>query len=132
MTTKDDRQYPRYAHEAAVTLNVGGREVHGRTQNVSRGGLCADLSEAVAVGTELDADLQLVFEDESQSEPLRIPARVAWCTTIDDVTHQVGIAFKPMNAELTKYVGMFLRFLDSEERVKNDKRRDAPIDEKFG
>ena len=83
------------------------------------------------MGTELQVDLQLVFEDESQSEPLRVPARVVWCTPLDD-GHQVGLAFKPLNAELTKYLGMFLRFLDTEERVKNDKRRDAPVDEKFG
>ena len=83
------------------------------------------------MGTELQVDLQLVFEDESQSEPLRVPARVVWCTPLDD-GHQVGLAFKPLSAELTKYLGMFLRFLDTEERVKNDKPRDAPVDEKFG
>jgi hypothetical protein len=126
-----DREHPRYAHEAAVTLLVGGKTIQGRTQNVSRGGLCADLADAIVVGTEVEADLQLVFENEEVSEALRIPARVCWCTPVDE-GHQVGLSFKPMNAELAKYLGMFLRFLDSEERVKNDKRRDAPVDEKFG
>jgi hypothetical protein len=128
---EDGRQYPRYAHEAAVTLHAAGKELQGRTQNVSRGGLCVDLADPLPFGCELEVDLQLVFENEEQSEPLRIPARVAWCTALDE-GHQVGLSFKPMNAELAKFVGMFLRFLDSEERVKNDKRRDAPVDEKFG
>ena len=115
-----------------MTLLVkGGKPIQGRTQNVSRGGLCADLADAIAVGTELDVDLQLVFENEEVSEALRIPARVCWCTHLDE-GHQVGLSFKPMKAELAKYVGMFLRFLDSAERVKNDKGRDAPVDEKFG
>jgi len=114
-----------------VTLLARGKTIQGRTQNVSRGGLCADLSDAVAVGTELEVDLQLVFENEEHSEPLRIPARVVWCTSVDE-GHQVGLSFKPLGAEMAKYLAMFLRFLDSEERVKNDKRRDAPIDEKFG
>ena len=115
MSTPDGRQHPRYAHEAAITLVVKGKAIQGRTQNVSRGGLCADLAEPVAAGTELHVDLQLVFENEEHSEPLRVPARVAWCTTVDE-GHQIGLAFKPLDAE----------------RVKNDKRRDAPIDEKFG
>ena len=126
-----EREHPRYAHAAAVTLLARGKTIQGRTQNVSRGGLCADLSDAVAVGTELEVALQLVFENEEHSEPLRIPARVVWCTSVDE-GHQVGLSFKPLGAEMAKYLAMFLRFLDSEERVKNDKRRDAPIDEKFG
>lgn len=125
------REYPRYAHEAAITLLARGKTYHGRTQNVSRGGLCADLAEPIAVGTELNVDLQLVFEDDTQSEPLRVPARVVWCTSVDE-GHQIGLSFKPLNAELTNYLGMFLRFLDSEGRAENDKRRDAPVDEKFG
>jgi len=126
------RQHPRYAHEAAVTFHLrDGQAIVGRTQNVSRGGVCADLSDPIPSGAELEVDLQLVFENEEHSEALRIPARVAWCTPVDE-GHQVGLMFKPMSAELAKYLGMFLRFLDSEERVKNDKRRDAPVDEKFG
>lgn len=127
-----EREHQRYAHEAAVTMDVPGQQsIQGRTQNVSRGGLCADLADAVPVGTDVEVDLQLVFENEEHSEPLRIPARVVWCTSVDDA-HQIGLCFKPMSAELAKYLGMFLRFLDSEERVKNDKRRDTPVDEKFG
>lgn len=126
-----DRQHPRYAHEAAVTFHIGGKAVEGRTQNVSRGGLCADLADPAPPGTELEVDLQLVFENGEHSEALRVPARVAWCTSVDE-GHQVGLMFKPMSADLAKYLGMFLRFLDSEDRVKNDKRRDAPVDEKFG
>ena len=126
-----ERQHPRYAHEAAITLLVRGKAIQGRTQNVSRGGLCADLAEPIPIGTDLQVKLQLVFEDESQSEPLQVPARVVWCTPLDD-GHQVGLVFRPLNAELQKYLGMFLRFLDTEEQVKNDKRRDAPVDEKFG
>ena len=129
MTT--ERKHPRYAHEAAVTLLLAGQAIQGRTQNVSRGGLCADVADPIPPGTEVEVFLALVFENEEHSEALRIPGRVAWCTEVDD-GHQVGLMFKPMSAELAKYLGMFLRFLDTEERVKNDKRRDAPVDEKFG
>ncbi len=125
-----ERQHPRYAHEAAITLIVDATTIQGRTQNVSRGGLCVDLADAIAVGTEVEVDLQLVFEDESQSEPLRVPARVVWCTQLDD-GHQLGLMFRPSTAELTKHLEMFLRFLDSAQRVKNDKRA-TPVDEKFG
>lgn len=126
-----ERKHPRYAHEAAVTLTAsGGKKYQGRTTNVSRGGLCVGMADPVPVGADVQADLQLVFEDHSQSEPLRIPARVVWCTPVDE-GHQVGLAFKPLNAEMQKFVGMFLRFLDAEERVKNDKRAKT-VDEQFG
>jgi hypothetical protein len=131
VVVSSERQHPRYAHEAAITLHAHGKAFHGRTTNVSRGGLCADLSDPIAMGTELEVDLQLVFEDETQSEPLRVPARVVWCTSVND-GHQVGLVFRSLDAELTKYLGMFLRFLDSEDRVKNDKRRETPVDERFG
>ena len=40
--------------------------------------------------------------------------------------------FKPMSADLAKYLGTFLRFLLTEERAKPEKRRAATVDEKFG
>lgn len=132
MTAANERKHPRYAHEAQVTLIVAGKAIEGRTQNVSRGGLCADLADEVALGTDVEVFIALVFENEEHSEALRIPARVAWCTSVDE-GHQLGLVFKPMNAELSKYLGMFLRFLDTEEqRAKTEKRRAATVDERFG
>ena len=103
-----EREHPRYAHEAAVTVRVGGKAFEGRTRNVSRGGLCADVSDAVPVGAEVTVDLVLVFDDDAQSEPLRLPARVAWCTPLDDA-FQLGLSFKPLDAQLSQYLTLFLR-----------------------
>lgn len=109
-----DREHLRYAHEAAITLYPPGRELSGRTRNVSRGGLCATLAEEVAVGTEIAVDLQLVFAGDLQSEPLRLLARVVWCTSVDD-GHQVGVSFLAPTAEATADLTMFLRYLDDSE-----------------
>jgi Tfp pilus assembly protein PilZ len=106
-----EREHPRYAHEAAVTLHVGKKSYEGHTRNVSRGGLCADLTDAVAMGTDVVVDLVLVFDGDAQSEPLRLPARVVWCTTVDN-GHQVGVSFKPLTAEQMQMVSLFLRYLD--------------------
>src|SRR5262249_5951859 len=94
-----EREHRRYAHEAAVTCHVAGKRFEGRTRNVSRGGLCADLADKIALGTDLMVDLKLVFEDEAQSDALRLPARVVWCTTVD-ATHQIGLVFRPLSAEI--------------------------------
>ena len=51
-----DREHPRYAHEAVITLNAPGMAISGRTSNLSRGGLCATLSEQVPVGVTIDLD----------------------------------------------------------------------------
>jgi hypothetical protein len=80
-----------------VTLHVAGEAHTGQTTNVSRGGLCADLPTAIPVGSEVEVDMQLMFDDGAQSDPLRILAWVVWCTTLND-TFQVGVAFRPLPA----------------------------------
>jgi len=32
----------------------------------------------------IDLDIQLVFSDDVQSEPLRVPGRVVWCTSVNE------------------------------------------------
>lgn len=49
-----EREYPRYAHEAAITLNTPDRVISGRTSNLSLGGLCAMLPEPIVVGTAVE------------------------------------------------------------------------------
>lgn len=128
--SQPERAHPRYAHEAAVTFSLKGKAYQGRTTNLSRGGLCADLADAIEVGREIDVNLQLVFDDDSQSEPLQVPGRVAWCTTVDEA-FQVGISFRPMDAERANYLMIFLRFLDDGVRPKIEKRAKS-VDERFG
>jgi hypothetical protein len=105
------REHPRYAHEAAIALHTPDQAVFGRTRNVSRGGLCAVLPEPIAMGTTVALDIQLVFGRNSQSEPLRLPARVVWCTSFEN-RYQIGVQFLPIEAETGEYLTMFLRYLD--------------------
>ncbi|MDX2092351.1 MAG: PilZ domain-containing protein [Kofleriaceae bacterium] len=125
-----EREHPRYAHEAIVTMRANGRLFQGRTTNVSRGGLCADLADQIQTGTDVELALQLVFEDEAQSEPLRVPGRVVWCTTVDE-GFQVGVSFKPLDAQMGQYLGMFLRYLD-DSRPAQKAPKAASIDDRFG
>ena len=106
-----------------------GQEIVGLTHNVSRGGLCATLSEQIAVGTEIEVALQLVFGREHRSEALRLPARIVWCTPIDD-GHQVGAQFLPLDSETAEYLTMFLRYLGEEETGKTDPAS-LSIDDRF-
>jgi hypothetical protein len=123
------REHPRYAHEAVVKLHTGTLLVTGRTRNISRGGLCATLIDPSPIGSEIEVDLQLVFEDSSESEVLRLPARIVWCTEIDDA-FQIGVAFKPL-AELAQYLTLFLGFLDGGEKPER-LRRESKLDKRFG
>ena len=123
-----ERQHPRYAHEVAIKLHFGKQAVQGRTRNVSRGGLCANVASPVPLGTDVEVDIVLVFDDEQHSEALRLPARVAWCTPMDD-EFQVGVSFKSLSAERAKYLQLFLNFL-GEERAQKAPRVDD-VDAKF-
>lgn len=113
-----------------MTFHVRGKQLAGRTTNVSRGGLCADLSEPITAGSELEVDLQLVFEDDVRSEALRVGARVAWSTPHDDL-FQVGISFRPLDQDKSELFQIFLSFLDQQEREKPVKLRDQPVDDRF-
>lgn len=125
-----DREHPRYAHEAVVTLRVAGKLHQGRTTNVSRGGVAAEVANAIAVGTEIECDLQLVFEDDAQSEPLRVPGRVVWCTALEDV-FQVGVVFKPLAADKAQFLTMFLRYLDDSGPRGKQPKAERSIDDQF-
>ena len=123
-----EREHPRYAHEASVTFHVGKQAFKGQTLNLSRGGLCASTEDALKLGTDLEVELILMFDDDVQSEPLRLPARVVWCTSLDD-TNQVGVAFKPLDARRTEYLAVFLRYLDDNKVERRP--RNANVDDRF-
>lgn len=123
-----ERQHQRFAHQAQLTVRVGGKVLAGQTQNVSRGGLCAHIVEPIALGRDVEVDLVLRFEDDVQSEPLRLPARIVWCTTLDD-GNQIGVAFKPLDAERAEYLGMFLRYLDGQRAERTP--RAGNVDDRF-
>ncbi len=125
-----DREHPRYAHEAVVTIRIGGKVHQGRTTNVSRGGLAAELPTALANGAEIECDLALVFEDDAQSEPLRVPGRIVWCTALEDV-FQIGVAFKPMAADKTQFLTMFLRYLDDSGPKTKQPKVERSVDDQF-
>lgn len=126
--TSGERQHPRFAADVAIQFYVGGQVVSGRTRNVSRGGLCADLAEALPVGHDVELDLTLLFDDDSRSEPLRLPARIVWCTAFEDA-YQVGVAFRPLDKERAEYLGLFLRYLAGEKPPKTP--RAGTIDDRF-
>ena len=128
------REHPRYAHETTVTLYARDGSVHrGRSDNLSRGGLCAvvdALPAPLATGVDVDVDIQLVFDEATHSEPLRLPARIVWCTPVDDA-HQIGLAFRPLDAHRSDYLTMFLRFLDDGTKTARS-RRESTLDKRFG
>lgn len=123
------RLYPRYAYAAAITLHDCGQYHHGHTNNISRGGLCASFAFAIPVGTEVDVAIQLMFEDGVQSEPLRVTARVAWCTSLDH-EHQIGLAFRPLRMEQADYLTLFLRYLERGQRS-SAPEEPTTVDERF-
>ncbi|MBA3460497.1 MAG: PilZ domain-containing protein [Deltaproteobacteria bacterium] len=113
-----------------MTLRVAGKLHQGRTTNVSRGGFAADMNEKVPVGAEIEVDLQLVFDDDAQSEPLRVPARIVWCTAVEEM-FQVGISFKPIPADRAQVLAMFLRYLDDSGPKTKQPKGERSIDDQF-
>ncbi len=105
------RKHPRYAHEAELTLDVGGQRITGATSNLSRGGVCALMSGPVRIGTNAQLELALMFDEGTLSEPLRLAVRVVWCTAFEQ-RFQVGMSFGALDPDEVKFLEMFLRFLE--------------------
>lgn len=124
-----ERQHPRFAADAAIRFYVGKQVTEGRTRNVSRGGLCADLVAALPTGADVEVDMILVFDDNTQSEALRLPARIVWCTPFEDA-YQVGVSFRPLDKQRAEYLTLFLKYLGGEKPPKQPKATD--IDDRFG
>lgn len=126
-----ERQFPRYAIDAEITVrNRGGVIARGRTTNVSRGGLCADLDAAPTRGQSLEVSIALVFTNDSLSEPLPLPARMVWCTSLGE-THHAGLSFLPLTREQTGFLDMFIRFLEDgpdEDEAEVARSRSLPFD----
>lgn len=110
-----EREHPRFAHHAEISVTLRGALLSGRTVNVSRGGLCALLQMEVEVGTELELQLVLRFDDGAQSEAIRLRCRTVWCTPING-EYQLGFSFLNLAAAAQQDLELFLRFLD--QRVK--------------
>ena len=114
-----------------ITRSAGGSEppIEGRTTNLSRGGLCATLAQGLPIGTAVEVDIVLVFEGDVRSEPLRLPAQIVWCTELDE-GHQIGVAFRPLDADRADYLGLFIKYLD-QGSTKERTKRDLAVDDRF-
>lgn len=126
-----EREHPRYAIGTEVTLRSRvGVVAKGKTTNLSRGGLCADVDAEPTRGQQLEVSIALIFNAEGVSEPLALPVRVVWCTGLGE-RFQVGLSFLPLSKDQAAFLEMFIRFLkEHPEEVSDEKSasRSLPFD----
>jgi hypothetical protein len=126
-----EREHPRYAIGTEVSLRTrAGVIAKGKTTNLSRGGLCADIDAEPARGQQLEVSIALVFNAEGTSEPLALPARVVWCTGLGD-RFQVGLSFLSLSKDQAAFLDMFIRFLEEHPEELSDEKsasRSLPFD----
>ena len=117
--TPPARHFPRYALEAAIEFVSPAGTTRGRTRNVSRTGLSAGVDRPLPSGLSVNVRLSLVFDEDTFSEPLVLPARVVWCTPLGD-DFQLGAAFMSLDGDQQSYLAMFLRYLQEGNEVLTD------------
>ncbi|HTE55420.1 MAG TPA: PilZ domain-containing protein [Kofleriaceae bacterium] len=110
------REHPRFAIEARVDVRTDAAGLSGRTRNLSRGGLCIELDAPLGAGADVEVGIALVFDDDHCSEPLALPACVAWCTPID-ARYQVGCQFRRLSPHQAANLDLFLRYLEAAPRA---------------
>jgi len=127
--THDARKSPRFAVEAAVDLRFDDDMARGRTHNVSRGGFCAVVDKAIGRGQVIRASLSLVFDEETFSEPLELPARVVWSTSLGEAEHQLGLQFLALDLDQKAFLDMFLRYLEEGEAMRETEAEEDDEDD---
>jgi len=105
------RQHQRYNVDVQVAVLVANERFEARTRDMSRAGLCLVATQPIPRETEVSLEVVLTFGDDGVSEPLRIGGRVAWCTALFGA-YQIGVKFVKVDDERTKYLDMFVGFLD--------------------
>ena len=113
-----------------MTFHHGAKQVQGRTRNLSRGGVCALVADTLPNGASVELDLQLIFDEDTQSEKLRLPGRIAWCTPLDE-GYQIGLSFRSLDAEQHEYLTIFLKYLDDGAQRDRPFVKSANLDDRF-
>jgi hypothetical protein len=109
---KDTRRHKRFTVDVEAVIHPSsGRAVSARARDLSRCGICLITSTPLQGNEWVDIELVLAFGDNAFSEPLRLAARVVWCTPIDQ-SFQVGAMFHELSDEHAEFLDMFLRYLD--------------------
>jgi hypothetical protein len=110
--TKDPRRHRRFTVDVeAVVHAAAGRRISARTRDLSRSGICLITSSAIQGNESVVIELVLALAENTFSEPLRLDARVVWCTPIGP-SFQVGAMFSELSDEHSEFLDMFLRYLD--------------------
>ena len=105
------REHPRVNVDIQVAVSVADEKFAARTRDMSRAGLCLIGEQPIPADTEIALELVLTFGEAGTSEPLKVIGRVAWCTAMFG-SYQIGVKFVKLNDDRTRYLEMFLGFLD--------------------
>ena len=129
---KDTRRHRRFNVDVEAVVHASaGNTFTARTRDLSHSGICLITTSALPGNSWVVIELVLAFGDNAFSEPLRLDARVVWCTPIG-ASFQVGAMFSELTQEHAEFLDMFLRYLDGSlaprghEGDEEDDREDTP------
>jgi Tfp pilus assembly protein PilZ len=126
--SEDTRRHRRFAVDVEAVVHALAGNFAARTRDLSRSGICLITSSALKGNEWLVIELVLAFGENTFSEPLRLDARVVWCTPIGS-SFQVGAMFNSLSDENDDVLDLFLRYLDGSmtprgQAAEEDEERD--------
>lgn len=87
--TDSRRVHERFECELDVVVSLHGREIRGKTKNVSLGGLLITIGESIPIGTEV----KLRIRFPALKEDADLPVTVRWASK-----EQLGVQFGSLRA----------------------------------
>lgn len=103
--SQDRRQHPRIVSERFAFISIGGDPHQARMRDLAIGGICFEVPFPLSAG-----EMALIEVGPGRmdvQEPVRLPARVVWCTPHED-GFQIGAKFERLEERLAQRLGLLL------------------------
>ena len=108
-----ERRDRRFNVELAAEVDAQGEALLAATRNLSKGGVCLDVEQALEEGATLGVSLFLTLEgiEHADHDALTLQARVIWCSARDDGGYTAGMQFGTLSPAQQAAVDAFLQRL---------------------
>ena len=103
------RVHPRFSTSASAELIIGEDRIPCTAQNLSIGGVGLNLSQQLAEGAEVVANIFLVEGgiEDAATPSVNVEATVIWTAPTDAGGYQAGLRFKQLSPEQAQLLQHF-------------------------
>lgn len=105
--TQERREHPRFNIKLRIMVAVGEVILHGRSEDLSKGGACLRLEEVLPEGTSIAVRFLTPYLDQFQHIDARATVQYATLTS-DSLPWRHGVRFVGLDGEARRRISMLI------------------------